>query len=541
MRIPKSLADKKVLALIILALSLSVLLVDIDKPSEIWDERARYVAGLNQVYNIVQGRFDSDSWRLNYYHPPIGKYLYGAVNGAYLYTKVPNLLSLSYDQALQILDETKNLLPGRILAVILGSLSVVFTFLIGYDFIDKRIGVAAALILLFTPAFIAHVKVENLEAPLLFFFLATVYTFLKAASKGGNSKYYIISAVLAGLAIGTKLNNAALVFLLPAFYIFLNHKLLLKDRMKFFKNIPRNIWLFPVIAVLVFFITWPWLWSDPVGNLQASLSWWTYHPTEYFLGNLTTAPFDYYLVYFFATIPVVFIIFFLVPIFRINNQEKFTKLALLWFAISIILFSLTQFKQNGTSYIISIYPAFAILAASGLLAIYEAHKHWHRNFGKIFLILLAAYTAISLLTVHPYYLDYYNELTGGPENVYKERLFIIGYQGEGLGEAVSYINKVAPENSRVEFHFVPSHLSRNLRSDISDLNPPEKSGGVVRLSNITIADQNLHGADFVVENTYFKWYFNGTFDKVLSDNSYELDKTVTASGAPLVWVYKKKV
>ncbi len=528
-------SDRKILALIIFISSFIVYLIDVDKPHELWDERARYVVGLNQWFNVINGKFDSESWVVNYFHPPLGKYLYGLVNGAYLFLNNPNILSIGYDEAIQIIDQTKNFLPGRMLAILLASGSVVMTYLLGEEFFNRKVGALAALFLVFMPAFTSNVRIESLEAPLVFFFLLTVYMFFKALKTGGNNNYYILSGISAGLAISTKFNNLILYLLLPVIY--LSFLFLKKEKISLRKILPTKLFLTAVIPFAVLFLIWPWLWNNPISNFQKSLSWWTYINPEYFLGSFTVQPVYYYLVYFFATMPTLLIVFFLASMKESFLKNPYTKLLFIWFFTSILFFSLADFKQNGSRYVISVYPAFAILAAIGFLNINKIFSRLDKKIPIIFGVLIAAYLIFNTISIHPYYLDYYNELTGGPSTVYEMKLFNMGWQGEGIDVAVKYLNENAAENSTVEFHAVPSHTSHNLRSDIMEVNPVAKDG-ILRLSDIEI-DQNLHQADFAVVNTYFDWYINGTFRNILSEDSYSVEKIIDVKGAPLVWIYKK--
>jgi len=281
---------------------------------------------------------------------------------------------------------------------------------------------------------------------------------------------------------------------------------------------------------------WPWLWTDPINNFQQSISFWTYEPQEYFLGTLGVVPNYYYLIYFFATMPILLSALFFFSIKQYSSKNVFIKILLIWFFFSLLVFSLNDFRQNGTRYIISIYPAFAILAALGLSELFKNVKKLDK-FTLVILILIFADLGYIMFVSHPYYLDYYNEIVGGPSTVYNLRLFNIGWQGEGVGEAVNYLNQNAPVGSTIEFHVVPSHTEHRLRDDLIEVNPPVEDE-LLRLSEIEI-DHEFHDADYAVVNTYFEWYFNETFTDILESNSFEIVQVIDAQNAPLVKIYKK--
>lgn len=517
---------------------MAFLAVDIDKPGEIWDERSRYAAGLSYMFNIVNADFTKESWEINFAHPPVGKYLYGLVNGANVYMQVPGLLSLSYDESLKILDDTRSVIPGRMLAITLASMSVVFTFMVAREFLGYKVGIASALVLLASPVFVANMKVGNLEAPLIFFFMSGIYVLLKALKDGGNSNYYVVFGIVAGLAVASKFNNIIIFFLLPVFYVIFNYNEILKQKLGHVRKMPVKMLLTPAIAFLVMLVLWPWMWSDPIGNLYTSLTWWTYQSPEYYLGNLQPASYEYYLLYFIATTPVVMLGIFAFGLYKSKDNGTFLKIAIAWFAVSMIIFSMTGFKQNGPRYIISLYPAFAILVGYGIVNIFDKVREKYGKFSYLVPVLLAAYMIMTLAAVHPFYITYYNEIVGGPGNVYDGKIMVVGFQGEGIHEAVEYVNSVAPEDSTIEFHSVPVHVTGNLREDVIDVNPPTDKE-YLRLSEIREPDSEVHGADFVVENTNFRWYYDAGLSENLASSGYVLDKTIEVNGAELAWVYRK--
>jgi hypothetical protein len=81
-------------------------------------------------------------------------------------------------------------------------------------------------------------------------------------------------------------------------------------------------------------------------------------------------------------------------------------------------------------------------------------------------VVLLAYLGITAARIHPYYLDYYGEHVGGPAGVAEHRLFEVGWWGEGIADAVDYVNEHAAAGARVHKRCVaPSHLTW-LRADL---------------------------------------------------------------------------
>jgi hypothetical protein len=89
-------------------------------------------------------------------------------------------------------------------------------------------------------------------------------------------------------------------------------------------------------------------------------------------------------------------------------------------------------------YIIEFYAPLSLLAAIGLE--FLINKINPKQYLKYCAgILLTGYMFIILLQITPYYLDYYNELVGGTNGVYKHKLFFLGEWGQGLRNPGMYV------------------------------------------------------------------------------------------------------
>jgi hypothetical protein len=56
------------------------------------------------------------------------------------------------------------------------------------------------------------------------------------------------------------------------------------------------------------------------------------------------------------------------------------------------------------------------------------------------LLCVVVYLLLTLWKVSPYYLDYFNETVGGSKGVYDKKLFQMGWWGQGIEEATTYIS-----------------------------------------------------------------------------------------------------
>ncbi|MBI3078157.1 MAG: hypothetical protein HYY85_14425, partial [Deltaproteobacteria bacterium] len=126
-----------------------------------------------------------------------------------------------------------------------------------------------------------------------------------------------------------------------------------------------------------------------------------------------------------------------------------------------------------------LFPALALMAAAGLRQAQGLGRQalqrspvlpsgWSRALRGMIAALPAAlllYLLLIDLRIHPYYLDYYNELVGGPSGVYQRHLLELAWWNEGTDEAVAYLNQVAPPG-RVGLLLEPIPREPSLRRDL---------------------------------------------------------------------------
>jgi hypothetical protein len=119
--------------------------------------------------------------------------------------------------------------------------------------------------------------------------------------------------------------------------------------------------------------------------------------------------------------------------------------------------------QSGVRYILPALPPLVLLAAA---AIDAAVTHLRaRAAPAVALAFAAALQLGSCLSVAPYYLDYYNAVSGGPRAALARHRFIFGWWGEGIGAAVAWFNAHAARGATVHYNLWPGHVVW-LRDDV---------------------------------------------------------------------------
>ncbi len=525
-------------------LTLSVRVIDIDKPYETWDEITTYAVGLNAWYNIARLDFSPESWYTYEFagsiHPPLVRYTYGLVNGAYLLAKSgPGLFHSNYQDAVKLMSESKTMVPGRLLSALFAVGTMLLLFSITRRYFGTRVAVLSAVLWALLPVTIAQTRIAALDSMLPFMFTLSIFLFLKALH---GKKYYYLSLIAVGLAVTTKFNAITLFILLPLMYF------------AYKRSNPENpvairkkhLLLYPIVSVIILYLIWPRLWFDPIGAFMTNYSWWNElgNVSEIFLGSLDH-PVYYLSTYVLVTTPVLILALLAVGTYVSLKLRKFEHvMILLWMVVPLFLYSFFHLRQAGPRYGIMSYPAIAAVAAIGIDWLAQKFsgrfpvEHTKRIVYGIIPAVVVAYLLVIAAFIHPYYLDYYNEAVGGPAGVYENKRFAIGQWGEGIDTATYWVNEHAPQNASVQLYVMPRHVIPPLRDDLQDLTPfiPKYLSGTENLNwymtNVTPQ------ADYLVENTFFRWYLNESFHNLIADD-YTLIHSVDVQGAPLAWIYHR--
>jgi len=459
----------------------------ISKTGQTWDEIAYFNAGRDYLKSASNLDFSSEAWSSNKEHPGFAKYIYG-------------LSSISAYRA-----HEENFNPGRLASAVLLSLTIAAAALFGALNFSPITGIISALILSLSPPFIAYGRVLGMDSITALMFTLVAISFFYFAKSKGTWRDYILPSLVFGLAINTRYNLILSIALLPI-------------AVALFASWKKNIWrwvsliLIPVFAVIVFYLTWPFLYQAPIEALKISLGHWG-QVREWYLGVANVIPpRSYYLMYFICTTPLVVLILFLLGVFR----RPFNREKIYLFCWLIIPFAQSFFglKQNGIRYLLPVWIPLAILAAWGFVYILNLFKQlWIKI---ILVILLGFYFVFIVINYYPYYLDYYNEAVGGARGVYEKKLLQLGWWGEGGEEATKYLNENANQNASVFLAFKPEHALSEIRPDL-----------------VTVAKEQ--NPDYILINTEY-WWVSG----FQIPANYDIIHEVKAGGAPIVTIMEKK-
>lgn len=286
-----------------------------------------------------------------------------------------------------------------------------------------------------------------------FFLLTTLY--LRSRSTFHSLLTILFPAFLLGFTTSIRvLGPFVAVFI--AYYAFRKHG----------KHAILPLIIYGCIALIVMYLTWPYLWTNPIGHFIESIKVMSSYPwsgqvlfngVEY---SSTKLPYSYLPVLFGIQLTEPVWVLTLLGLFAamIGGREKRELIAwtVVWFVIPLLGFIFTHSPlYDNFRQIFFIVPPVFMLAG----VIFEKIKNVKWQLALMVLCLLPG--VIDLIRLHPYEYIYYNRFAGDVFRKYE-----LDYWGTSYREAAKYLNETAPENALVWVDG-PSHIfALYARSDI---------------------------------------------------------------------------
>ena len=458
--------------------ALAIRLIGLNAAGQTWDEDVNWSAGRNYVTNWLSLDFSAASWRWNYEHPPVMKYLVGV--GA------------------QFADGFG---PARAISAGASALACALLVPVGARLFSRRAGILAAAIAALTPHLIAHGKVVGHEAPTMLLWVAAIWAALcahaadpaasdsqrrgadgpEAADRWRLPRQMALVGLLLGLAVSSRFVNALLAPLLGLLL------LICAPADQRWRTVWLGLAIIPAVCVITSLAIWPRLWETPIAHLAES---WerlrSPHGPAPYLGEITNTPArHYFAVYLVATAPAGIVAGAALWAARALRLRERGDLALLCWLVVPLLVLLSPVRQDGVRYIMPSVMALSMASAAGY--VYVADMLSRRAPGaarpaaRLAGVALIGYLALTCARIHPYYLNYYGEHVGGPARVAERNWFEIAWWGEGLDRAIDYVNEHAEEGARItRACVIPIHLTW-FRDDLwaSEASSPARADWIV--------------------------------------------------------------
>lgn len=260
--------------------------------------------------------------------------------------------------------------------------------------------------------------------------------------------WIFLSSIFFGLALGTKFNILFSLFvIIPWIAIYL-----ISNGIKDHKKLLPVIFLVPIVALVIFMFSWPYLWADPISRVYEVLRFYkTIGLTEAINPNFI-GPFNvnlYPVRWIIYTTPIWTLVLFVFGVLTAFKKVKTEKhktalLFLLWFLVTVVRVSLPHANTyGGVRQIMEYIPAMALLA--GLGGDYLRQKiEFITNRLTSYVIIFGLFLSIviRIVAIHPNENVFFNDLIGGLSGASLKKIPSWGNTfGASYRQGVSWINK----------------------------------------------------------------------------------------------------
>ncbi len=320
-------------------------------------------------------------------------------------------------------------------------------YLLSKRWMSEWAAFGVALLYCAQPLFWGHAFINPKDTPFTTFFMASLYLGFKMVD-APNKKYFW--AILAGFILGL---STSFRILAPYAALFITYYALRTTGRKSLSYLLT----YAITAIFTMYLTWPYLWADPIHRFLESLrvmSAFPFDQTVLFRGELYPAaslPISYVptLLRLQLTEPLLILFAFglIISINHFANKDRSTlALFFFWFLLPItgIIVSGNTLYDNFRQLFFLLPPLFII---AGLTLDYLFRKIQGTSARVFVLALLIAPGIVSAIQLHPYEYVYYNFSVGGTRGAFRN--FEMDYWDTSFAEAAQYLNKVAPQNAKV--------------------------------------------------------------------------------------------
>ncbi len=339
-------------------------------------------------------------FRDNAEHPPLGRWLLGVAS------KVgePIEVMILGPDPLGVYWLSGRMAPAACFAILVGLITHATARRYG-----AASGVGAGVALLFMPRVFAHAHFGALDTFITLFWVAALLAIDRALTSRRPVLAMGGAGVVWGLALLTKIHAW---FLIPVVVLWTPVRIGAKGRPAW----PFALWL--VVGVTVFFVGWPWLWSDPIGRLSAYLNTGIGRASikVLYFGRVfgdRDVPWHYPWFYFAVTVPIGLHLLGIAGTIRSlrERSDKFPALVLGSMGLFLVLFSTNVPVYDGERLFLMVFPLWAILVGRGIGWGWDRLDG--RRAGRLALAGFVALQGYGVVMYHPFGLSYYNALVGG--------------------------------------------------------------------------------------------------------------------------------
>jgi len=407
-------------------------------------------------------------------------------------------------------------------------LGIYFLYRISKRWVNSSAAFATAALFSYQPLLWGHVFINPKDPPFLTFFLASICLGFEMVDKiiddSNSSKQKFISVIFPAIILGIATSIRVLGPLAGLLvFIYLITSIFQKKNTKSTRALIPIFIGYGIIAILVMFITWPYLWESPIARFVDVFRFMSDNPTNLSVlfgaqvYRASDLPYRYlpFLLATTLTEPVWFLfIFGLIIAYWKMFTKKIIKpryfvtltLVLAWFAILIAYVLLRRPAiYDGFRHFLFILPPVFIFIGFAFEFIFEKIKfkamlYWIH---AVLLIVIIIPGIAGIIQLHPYEYAYYNSFIGGTDGAF--RSYETDYWLTCYKAAVEQLNNrtTAPVNLFVkrEAYVAAPYANKNINVlDLRDAADQVKSGDYILVNTRTNEDRStFKDAPIVIE------------------------------------------
>ena len=381
----------------------------------------------------------------------VARYLWLGLEGAGLQDFAASLSLHPFDPGL---------LPAlRLPFALITALSVLGVYGLTRRLFDEKVALLSAVLLALDPFYLAYSRLIVLDAFMAIFMFLALLAFLLFLQKERSWLNLLLSALAGGLAIATRSPAFILIPVLAVIallYLVGNGSRWRQQVLPL--ALALAVWV--GLAGLVFCLSWPAVWVDPIGSFTFVLR--QVNKSLVFKGSTRSPYFNYFMgvtgdvpgplfypvVLLFHATPLTLlgaaVALFLLFKKGVDGQQRLAISYLLLY--SLVYMSLMAMGTLQADRLLSpLFPVIDLLTALALCHFGPTvFSRLRLAWWPTALIVAAFLQAGFSLPHHPYYLSYYNPLVGGGQQA--PHFLLVGW-GEGLDQVAAYLN-VQPREIR---------------------------------------------------------------------------------------------
>lgn len=474
--------------------------------SATWDETTYFGLG---KYILQYHRWDAPGAIL---HPPLSYYIHDlpllfystdeSVLTNYPSRTDPEFATSSIFRGQALLASPANqgdrlLILSRLMMVLTGVLLGWFVYLWSYSLYGKWGAMLAIMLYSFSPNILANACLITPDITFATFSFITLYYFWRLL-KENRIRDAVLGGICFGLALLSK-HTALLLF--PICFLLATVWWTKQKTLK-----PLFCLIFIVIGIVILFLGYGMDLQPYFDGISYQVASSESHQA-FLMGKYSnTGWWYYYLMVFLVKTPIATMVFLILAFFLFLRQVRtgawIDEMFLLMPAAIIFCFFSLSHGAVGMRYILPVYP-FLFVFAGRSVQTFLSNK-WLAGLS----VAMAGWYIGASCYIHPYYLAYFNELAGGPDNGYK---FLVdcnldwGQDLKGLATYMqehgitrinlSYFGTDSPARYGINYNWLPSCILVN----------PEPQQKLPTSGWFAISATNLQGLYFTDQNLFARF------------------------------------